>query len=85
MTQNAVLRARISEEVKNEAAAVLAGMGLTVSDACRIFLTKVAREKALPFELNTPNRDTIEAMQELDEGRGLKYNSTEEFFKDMGL
>jgi DNA-damage-inducible protein J len=85
MTQNAVLRARISEEVKNEAAAVLAGMGLTVSDACRIFLTKVAREKALPFELNTPNRETVEAMKELDEGRGLKYNSTEEFFKDMGL
>lgn len=85
MVQNAVLRARINETVKNEAASVLASMGLTVSEACRIFLTRVAREKALPFELNTPNQETIEAMKELDEGGGNRYNSPEEFFKAMGL
>jgi DNA-damage-inducible protein J len=85
MTQNAFLRARISEEVKTEAAEVLAGMGLTVSDACRIFLTKVAREKALPFELNTPNRETVKAMKELKDGKGVKFDSKEELLKDLGL
>jgi DNA-damage-inducible protein J len=54
MPANSVIRARISEDVKQQATSVLAGMGLTVSDAVRILLTKVAREKALPLEL-TPN------------------------------
>ncbi len=48
MAANAIVRARIDETLKNEAADVLAGMGLTVSDLIRITLTKVAREKALP-------------------------------------
>jgi DNA-damage-inducible protein J len=49
------VRARVDEELKNEAAAVLAGMGLTVSDVVRIALTKIAREKALPFDMRMPN------------------------------
>jgi len=48
---NAVVRARIDENIKEEAATVLATMGLTVSDAFRIMLTRIAREKRLPFEL----------------------------------
>ena len=50
MTTNAVVRARIDEHFKEEASAVLATMGLTVSDAFRIMLTRIAREKSLPFE-----------------------------------
>ena len=49
MSANAVVRARIDEHIKEEATVVLAAMGLTVSDAFRIMLTRVAREKALPF------------------------------------
>ncbi|EER7818905.1 TPA: type II toxin-antitoxin system antitoxin DinJ, partial [Escherichia coli] len=51
MAANAFVRARIDEDLKNQAADVLAGMGLTISDLVRITLTKVAREKALPFDL----------------------------------
>jgi DNA-damage-inducible protein J len=47
---NTVVRARIDEKTKEEAAAVLAAMGLTVSDAFRLMLIRIAREKALPFE-----------------------------------
>jgi DNA-damage-inducible protein J len=54
MSANAVVRARINEEIKIEATAVLAAMGLTVSDAFRLLLTKVAQEKALPFDPLTP-------------------------------
>ena len=71
MTTNAVVRARIDEHIKEEASAVLAAMGLTVSDAFRIMLTRVAREKALPFDLLVPNATTIEAMKEARRG-GLK-------------
>ena len=64
MSANAVVRARIDEKTKEEATVVLAAMGLTVSDAFRIMLTRVAREKALPFEPLVPNEETIEAMKE---------------------
>ena len=58
MPTNAFVRARIDETLKNEAAIVLGEMGLTVSDAVRIMLTKVAKEKALPFEMRVPNKLT---------------------------
>jgi DNA-damage-inducible protein J len=64
MATNAVVRARIDEHIKEEASVVLATMGLTVSDAFRILLTRVAHEKALPFEPLVPNAVTIEAMKE---------------------
>ena len=64
MATNTVVRARIDEHTKEEATVVLAAMGLTVSDAFRIMLTRVAREKALPFEPLVPNDVTIQAMKE---------------------
>jgi len=64
MSINAVVRARIDENIKEEATIVLEAMGLTTSDAIRIMLTRVAREGALPFELVVPNETTIEAMRE---------------------
>ncbi len=68
MPANAVVRARIDEQIKEEAAVVPAAMGLTVSDALRIMLTRVAREKALPFEPLVPNKETIQAMKEARRG-----------------
>ena len=63
MPENAVIRARIDEATKTEAAAILATMGLTLSDAFRLLLKRIAAEKALPFEPLTPNPETIEAMK----------------------
>ncbi len=63
MAANSVVRARIDERIKREAAAVLAAMGLTVSDAFRLMMVRIAAEKALPFEPLVPNADTIEAMK----------------------
>ena len=63
MTANSVVRARIDARIKNEAAAVLSAMGLTVSDAFRLMMVRIAREKALPFEPLVPNDETIEAMK----------------------
>jgi DNA-damage-inducible protein J len=60
MGANSVVRARIDEQIKNEAAAVLKAMGLTVSDAFRLMMIKIAKEKALPFEPLVPNEETIE-------------------------
>lgn len=69
MSANAVVRARIDEHIKEDASAVLAAMGLTVSDALRILLTRIAREKSLPFDPLVPNAETIEAMKEARRGK----------------
>jgi DNA-damage-inducible protein J len=60
---NTVVRVRVDEHVKEEAAAVLATIGLTVSDAFRLMMVRIARDKALPFEPLIPNAETIEAME----------------------
>lgn len=64
MAATAFVRARIDEELKDEAAAVLAQMGLTVSDVVRMTLTRIARDRALPFELKLPNPETQAAIEE---------------------
>ena len=63
MSENSVVRARINERVKEEAAAVLGAMGLTVSDAFRMMMVRIAAERALPFEPLVPNAKTISAMK----------------------
>jgi DNA-damage-inducible protein J len=67
MVTNAVVRSRISAEVKDKATAVLEEMGLTVSDVMRIVLTRVANENALPFDLK-PNKLTRETMRKTAKG-----------------
>ncbi|MGD0630773.1 MAG: type II toxin-antitoxin system RelB/DinJ family antitoxin [Terracidiphilus sp.] len=69
MPANALVQTRINSEIKDEAAVVLQAIGLTVSDAVRLMLTRVAHEKALPFEPLIPNQATIAAMKEAREGK----------------
>lgn len=83
MAANAVVRARIDEHIKEEASAVLATMGLTVSDAFRIMLTRIAREKALPFEPLVPNAETIAAMKEARRGGLASFNSVDALMADL--
>ena len=63
MAANSVVRARIDGQIKAEAEAVLASIGLTVSDAFRMMIIRIAKEKALPFEPLVPNDETVEAMR----------------------
>lgn len=83
MAENSVVRARIDERVKREAATVLATMGLTVSDAFRMMLMRVATEKALPFEPLSPNADTIAAMREARGGGLAKFDSVDALMDDL--
>jgi DNA-damage-inducible protein J len=83
MSANSVVRARIDARIKEEATAVLAAMGLTVSDALRIMLTRVAREKALPFEPLVPNAETIHAMKEARRGNLHSFANVEELMADV--
>lgn len=83
MSENSVVRARIDEQIKEEASVVLAAMGLTVSDAFRMLLTRVAREKALPFDPLIPNAKTIEAMKAARRGDLMIARSVSDLFTDL--
>ena len=83
MPANAVVRARIDEHIKEEATVVLAAMGLTVSDAFRIMLTRVAQEKALPFEPLIPNAETIKAMKEARRGNLPSFDNVDALMADL--
>jgi DNA-damage-inducible protein J len=79
------VRARIDPTIKNEASNVLAALGLSVSDACRMMLTKIALEKRLPFGTEEPNEASLAAMREIEQGKGTRFDSAEALFKDLGI
>ena len=83
MATNTVVRARIDGRVKDEAAAVLAAIGLTVSDAFRLLMVRVAKEKALPFEPLIPNAETVRAMKEARRGKLRRFDRVEDVMADL--
>lgn len=83
MAANAIVQARIDGAVKEEAASVLSAMGLTVSDAVRLLLTRVAREHALPFDPLVPNERTIKAMKEARKGGLKSFDNVDDLMADL--
>jgi len=83
MASNGIVQARIDNAIKQEAAVVLSSIGLTVSDAVRLLLTRIAHDKALPFSPLIPNAETIAAMKEARAGNLPRFNSIEELMADL--
>ena len=83
MAANALAQARVDGQIKKEAAAVLATIGLTVSDAVRLMLIRIAHEKAMPFDPLIPNAETIAAMEEARAGGLPSFDSIEALMADL--
>ena len=83
MASDALVTTRIDKKVKADAAVVLEAMGLTVSDAVRLLLTRVAREGALPFEPLVPNPETIAAMKEARNGKLTAFTTVDDLMADL--
>jgi DNA-damage-inducible protein J len=86
MASTTMIHVRIDEQVKAQANATLAAMGLSMSDAVRVFLTRVAAEQRLPFALQVPNAETRAAMAEADEiasTRRARFATAAELFDDL--
>jgi DNA-damage-inducible protein J len=66
MTASAMVHVRVDEHIKTQATQALAAMGLSVSDAVRVFLMRVVADQKLPFELKVPNAESRSAMAETD-------------------
>ncbi len=86
MHANDYVRVRIDPAIKNKATAVLATMGLTVSDLCRMALTRVANEKRLPFSAENPNALTRETIEKAERGEELFHvRDAEDLFRQLGI
>jgi len=85
MATTTMVHVRVDEKVKEKAAKTLAAMGMSVSDAVRMLLVRVAAEKALPFEVKVPNTTTVKAMKAADRGEGKRFKTANTLFKDLGI
>jgi len=83
MPATTMVHVRIDERIKAEATETLAAMGLTVSDAVRVFLTRVVAEQGMPFELKTPNAETRAAMREARAMGKARFGSVEALIGDI--
>ncbi len=82
-TADTYVRARIDAKTKQQATNALEAMGLSVSDAIRLLMIRVAEEHRLPFEVKRPNLVSQQAIHELEEGKGEVFNSVDELMDDL--
>ncbi|QEA40540.1 type II toxin-antitoxin system RelB/DinJ family antitoxin [Pistricoccus aurantiacus] len=85
MSTDTVVRARIDSETKAKATEALDAMGLSVSDAIRLLMLRIAEEKRLPFTVQVPSATTAKAMEELESGKGKRFDDAETLFKDLNI
>ena len=79
------IRVRIDSDTKERASKALDRMGLSVSDAVRLLLVRIAEDGRFPFDLEVPNARTRKAMTELEQGGRISKGSVEDTFADLGL
>lgn len=77
------VRARIDSATKARASDALEAMGLSISDAIRLLMLRVAEEKRLPFNVRVPNAETMAAMAELESGKGKSFATVEALMADL--
>ncbi len=83
MPADAVVRARIDLVTKERATAALDAMGLSVSDAIRLLMLRIADEQRLPFAVMVPNKTTRDAIAELEAGNGARFGSIDDLMADL--
>ena len=82
-TIDTFVRARIDSDTKERASEALAAMGLSVSDAIRLLMLRIADERRLPFEVKAPNATTRKAIAELEAGKGKRFASVDALMADL--
>jgi DNA-damage-inducible protein J len=82
-TGDTYVRARIDSNTKERATDALEAMGLSVSDAIRLLMLRVADERRLPFDVKVPKATTRKAIAELEAGRGKQFKSVDALMADL--
>ena len=86
MAHSSMLHIRVDDEVKTQATEALAAMGLSMSDAVRIFLKRVVNDQAFPLELKVPNAETRAAMEEaraMMKARQARFESADALLDEL--
>ena len=83
MAATTMVHVRVDKHIKAQATETLADMGLTVSDAIRVFLTRVVAEQQLPFALKAPNAETRAAMEEARAMSKARFTTAHELIHDL--
>ena len=83
MAATTMVHVRVGERTKARATKALAAMGLSVSDAVRVLLTRIAADQALPFSLQVPNATTAAAMEEARRGGLKSVNTVPDLLADL--
>ena len=82
-TADTYVRARIDTDTKDRAADALEAMGLSISDAIRLLMMRIADERRQPFEVKAPNPTTRKAIAELEAGKGKRVASVDALMADL--
>ena len=83
MNKAATINARIEPMLKHQAETILHNVGLSTAEAIRLFYTQICLHKGLPFEVKIPNTKTLNALNELEAGKGHHYNSMDDVWSDI--
>ena len=83
ITADTYVRARIDSGTKERASVALDAMGLSISDAIRLLMLRVADEQRLPFEVKVPNAKTRKAIAELESGKGKRLSTVDDLMADL--
>jgi DNA-damage-inducible protein J len=82
-TADTYVRARIDSQTKERAADALEAMGLSISDAIRLLMLRIADERRLPFEVKVPSATTRKAIADLEAGKGKCFASVDALMADL--
>ena len=85
MRADTIVQARIDPDIKARATEALEALGLSVSDAIRLLLVRIAAEKCLPFTDRVPNAITTKAINDLESGKGKRFDTPDDLFQDLGI
>ncbi|MDP3898458.1 MAG: type II toxin-antitoxin system RelB/DinJ family antitoxin [Mesorhizobium sp.] len=85
MAADSVVRARIDSRTKEKATVALEAMGLSVSDAIRLLMLRIAQEQRLPFDVKVGKPATIKAVRQLADGDGKRFKDADSLFEDLGI
>jgi len=83
MSKSAMIQARINPDLKSEVETILQEIGLSTSEAITLFFKRVKMERGIPFEVKIPNAETRKAIEELEAGRGEKFDTIEEMIESL--
>jgi DNA-damage-inducible protein J len=83
MSNSTTINVRIDPQTKSKASKILDLLGMTPSEAINLYFKQIIYTQSIPFDVKLPNKETLQAMKELESGKGVKFNSVDALLKDL--